>query len=95
MRTPDQERLFRAVVEHLDRLPDVPTTDDLPGTRPCSVHAAWSLVAWSGAPGSVPLPVPVARELGGARLFFQWALAGEPGHSLTTTAALRVVVVGV
>ena len=65
------------------------------GAPACAVHAAWSIVVYSGPAGLVPLPVPLVPELGGARLYFQWALAGEPGYALTTTAAACVVVIGI
>ncbi len=64
------------------------------GAPACAVHPAWSLIVYNGHAGAVPIQVPLALELGGARLFFQWALAGEPGYALTTTAAARVVVIG-
>ncbi|MEZ5964758.1 MAG: hypothetical protein R3F56_13000 [Planctomycetota bacterium] len=65
------------------------------GAPACSMHAAWDLPVYSGAPGEVSLSVPRTLELGGSRLFFQWALAGEAGHVLTTTEAARIVIVGI
>jgi hypothetical protein len=43
----------------------------------------------------VKLTIPVDTSLGGAVLFAQWALAGDPSAgSLITTAAVQLTVAG-
>jgi hypothetical protein len=39
--------------------------------------------------------VPGDVQLGGVDLFWQWALTGEAGFALTTTASQRTTVIGV
>jgi len=65
------------------------------GAPGCRVHSSWEVVVFAGAPGAVPVPIPLDPSLGGAALSWQWALTGEPGFVLTTTASLRTTIVGV
>jgi virginiamycin B lyase len=61
----------------------------------CFVHVAWDIPVFTGAPGSVPIALPVNLGLQGVVLHWQWALAGEAGRVLTTTEGLRTNLIGI
>jgi virginiamycin B lyase len=60
----------------------------------CFVTSSWDVLVASGAPGPVSLAVPVDIGLQGVVVYWQWALAGEPGRTLVTTQALRTALIG-
>jgi hypothetical protein len=65
------------------------------GAAGCFVNASWDVVAGAGAPGEVPLDVPVDTQLGGGAVHLQWALLGDPsGKTVVTTQAARVTLIG-
>lgn len=65
------------------------------GARSCFVNSSWEIDAYSGAPGVVPVTVPVDPGLGALVLFAQWALLGDPsGSPVVTTQAVRLTLIG-
>jgi virginiamycin B lyase len=65
------------------------------GSGGCFLNASVEAVAHAGAPANVRVPIPLDTSLGGARVFWQWALFGDPsGRPVVTTQGLRTTLIG-
>lgn len=61
----------------------------------CFINSSWDLAVIMNPVAPVKLTIPVDTSLGGAVVFAQWALAGDPSAgSLITTAAVQLTVAG-
>jgi hypothetical protein len=61
----------------------------------CFINSSWDLAVIMNPVAPVKLTIPVDTSLGGAVVFAQWALAGDPSAgSLITTTAVQLTVAG-